>query len=283
MVDFPIVDTHVHLWDPTRIRYPWLEDIPQLNKPFLLEDFSRHCGPVQVDKIVFLQCDCVPEASLQEAQWIASLAEMDPRIRGMVPWAPVESGEMVRSSLDALKAIPLVRGIRRLIQSEDVDFCIQPGFVKGVQILAEYDFSFDICIYHRHLANTIRLVEQCPDVRFILDHIGKPDIQNGTKEPWQKELKTLAGFQNVTCKVSGMVTEADHEKWTRDDLKPYIDHVAECCGPDRMVFGGDWPVATLACAYPDWVEALGWALSGWSGDELRRVFRENATDFYRLG
>ena len=283
MVDFPIVDAHVHLWDPARIRYPWIEDIPELNKPFLPQDFRDHIGPVEVEKFVFLQCDCVPEAYLQEANWIASLASMDPRICGMVPWAPLEKGEGSRESLDALKEIALVRGVRRLIQSEDVTFCVRPDFVAGVKLLAEYDFSFDLCIYHRHMANTIRLVEQCPEVRFILDHIGKPDIKNGVKEPWKKELKTLSEFPNVTCKVSGLVTEADHEQWRREDLKPYIDHVAACFGFDRMVFGGDWPVATLACEYPVWVETLSWALKGSSDADIQKVFRQNAIEFYRLG
>ena len=283
MVDFPIVDTHVHLWDPARIRYPWIEGIPQLNKPFLPEDFSRHCGSVEVEKIVFLQCDCVPEAHLQEARWIASLAESDRRISGIVPWAPLEEGEAARGSLDALKEIALVRGVRRLIQSEDVTFCIRPEFVAGVKLLAEYDFSFDLCIYHRHLANTIRLVERCPEVRFILDHIGKPDIKNGLKAPWREELKLLSEFPNVTCKVSGLVTEADHNDWHREDLKPYIDHVTACFGFDRIVFGGDWPVATLACEYPLWVETLSWALEGCSQEDLRKVFRQNGIEFYRLG
>jgi L-fuconolactonase len=151
-----------------------------------------------------------------------------------------------------------------------------------VQLLATYGLSFDICISHSQLANTIKLVAQCPNVQFILDHIGKPDIKNHLLDPWRAEMKTLASFPNVWCKVSGLVTEADHQQWTRDDLKPYIDHVISCFGFDRVIYGGDWPVAYQATDYPRWVETLAWAVSGCSDSELRRLFHDNAVTFYRL-
>jgi L-fuconolactonase len=132
------------------------------------------------------------------------------------------------------------------------------------------------------MANTIRLVEQCPNVQFILDHIGKPDIKNHVVDPWREEIKLLSGFPNVWCKLSGLVTEADHQKWTKEDLKPYIDHVIECFGFDRVMYGGDWPVAYQATEYPRWVDTLAWAVSGCTEDELRNLFRDNAIMFYKL-
>ncbi|MDA0747195.1 MAG: amidohydrolase family protein [bacterium] len=282
MIDFPIVDTHVHLWDPKRLRYPWLDDLPALNRPFLLEDYREHCGVVQVERMVFLQCDCIASQFLDEVEWVTAVADGEPRIQGIVPFAPLEEGEEVRGALETLSQNPLVKGVRRLIQSEDVAFCVQPDFVRGVQLLAAYDLSFDICIKHPQLANTIRMVRQCPEVQFVLDHIGKPNIKNGLMEPWARELKELAGFPNVWCKMSGVMTEGDLDGWTREDLKPYIDQVISCFGFDRMMFGGDWPVATLAGRYPEWVEALSWALEGCTEEEKKKLFHDNAIDFYRL-
>ena len=186
-------------------------------------------------------------------------------------------------ALDRLAEIPEVKGVRRMIQLEpDLEFCVRPEFVRGVQLLERYGLSFDICISHIQMANTIELVRQCPNVQFVLDHIGKPDIAAGLMEPWKAELAELARIPNVRCKLSGTVTEADHEGWTPNDLRPYIDHVVESFGFDRVMFGGDWPVVLLAAPYTRWVETLESALSGSSEDELRMVFRDNAIEFYRL-
>lgn len=283
MIDFPIVDTHLHVWDPGYLRYPWLDEIPMLNKPHLLADYNRATGPVQVEKMVFLQCEVDFAQFQDEADWVSSLAQTDTRIQGMVPWAPLEKGEGARADVEKLAANPLVKGIRRIIQFEpDIDFCLRPDFVRGVQLLADYNLSFDICINHTQLANTIKLVAQCPDVPFILDHIGKPDIQNQLLDPWRQEIGQLAALPNVWCKLSGLVTEADHANWSRDDLKPYIDHVIDSFGFDRVMYGGDWPVATQATTYPRWVETLAWAVHGSSATELHRLFHDNAIAFYRL-
>jgi len=283
MIPFPIVDTHVHLWDPGHLRYPWLDGNALLNKPYLLEEYKRACGPVQVEKMVFLQCECDFAQFQQEADWVTSLAQQDPRLQGIVPWAPLEKGDAARPALEKLAQNPLIKGVRRIIQFEpDIEFCLQPDFVKGVQALADYNFSFDICIFHPQLANTIKLVEQCPNVKFILDHIGKPDIKQHLLDPWRQEMQTLAGLPNVWCKVSGLVTEADHEHWTEDDLKPYIDHVIQAFGFDRVMYGGDWPVAYQATEYPRWVETLAWAVSGCSEAELHKLFHDNAIEFYKL-
>jgi L-fuconolactonase len=283
MLNFPIVDTHLHLWDPAYLRYPWLDGIPLLNKPYLLDDYRRACGDIQVEKMVFLQCECDVAQFMDEADWVASLAGQDPRIAGIIPWAPLEKGDAARADLERLAENRLVKGIRRIIQFEpDIEFCLRPDFVRGVQALPDYDLSFDICIAHIQMANTIKLVQQCPNVQFILDHIGKPDIKNQVFEPWRREIKALAEFPNVWCKVSGLVTEADWQRWTKEDLKPYVDYVIEGFGFDRVMYGGDWPVAYQATEYPHWVETLAWAVSGCSEIELEKLFRTNAVEFYRL-
>lgn len=285
MPDFPIVDTHLHLWNPLSgsIRYPWLASVPMLNRPHLIEDYCRACGPVQVAKMVFVQCECDPAQSLAEAEWVSEVARNEPRIRGIVAQAPLEKGDAVEVELARLAANPLVKGIRRLIQSEPDDaFCVRPEFVRGVKALPRHGFTFDLCIFHRQLGNTIELVRQCPEVQFVLDHIGKPDIKGGRLDPWRAELRELARMENVWCKLSGLATEADFATWTAADLRPYIDHVMECFGFDRVMFGGDWPVSTQASDYPRWVATLDDALRGCSDAELRKVYVSNAEEFYRV-
>lgn len=283
MLDLPIVDAHIHLWDPAKLRYPWLDNIPLLNRPHLLEDYRRACGPLRVEKMVFLQCECDFAQYRQEADWVASLVEDEPRLVGMVPWAPLEQGDAAKDAVAAPAENPMVKGIRRIIQFEpDLEFCLRPDFVRGVRMLAEFNLSFDVCIASEHMANTIKLIRQCPDVQFILDHIAKPHIREGEREPWRTHLTTLAGFDNVWCKMSGLVTEADHQHWTREQLKPYIDHVIECFGFDRLVYAGDWPVVTQASEYTRWVDALLWAVEGCTKSEQRKLFHDNAVAFYRL-
>ena len=283
MPPFPIIDTHVHLWDTNLLTYPWLSDIPLLNKPYLLADFDAACGSVEVEKFVFVQADVVPAQSLAETNWVTQLATTDTRIAGIVAHAPLEEGTAVRPHLETLAQNPLVKGIRRLIQSEpDPTFCLQPAFVQAVQMLPDYGFSFDICIVHSQLASVIKLVAQCPNVSFVLDHIGKPGIKDQIFEPWKQEIKMLSLFPNVACKLSGMVTEADHAHWQPANLRPYIDHVISCFGFDRVMFGGDWPVSLLASDYPRWVETLETAVRDCSTEEKKKLFYDNAAAFYRL-
>jgi len=285
MLNFPIVDTHLHLWDPKKLRYPWLDEIPLLNKPYLLSDYNDAVGSHQVDKTVFLQCECDPSQYKQEAQWVTELAQTDPRIEGIVPWAPLEKGDGAREELEALAQNKLIKGIRRIIQFEpSVEFCLQPDFVRGVQMLADFDFHYEICIKgDEQFANTIKLVQQCPNVRFILNHIGKPFIAASITEPWQTYVKELAALPNAWCKMSGVTTEADTDAWTPEDLQPYIDGVIQHFGWDRLIFGGDWPVVLLAGEYPGWVETLNAAIDGCSETEKRKLFRDNAIAFYQLG
>lgn len=283
MPNFPIVDTHLHIWDLSRLRYPWLDGVPKLNKHHLIEDYRQACGPVKVEKMVFLQCECDPAQAQQEADWVTQVAQIDPRIRGIVPWAPLEKGEGARADLTWLAANPLIKGIRRIIQFEaDQAFCLRPDFVRGVQLLADFGFSFDLCINHTQLANTIRLVKQCPRVNFVLDHIGKPDIKSGRLDPWRAELVELAALPNVWCKLSGLATEADHANWTPADLQPYLDHVMTTFGWDRVMFGGDWPVSTQAIDYPCWVDLLDGEFCVATPGQLKQLYVTNAEKFYRI-
>jgi L-fuconolactonase len=283
MPSFPIVDTHLHLWELARLRYPWLAGVPALNKNHVIEDYRRACGDIAVAKMVFVQCECDPRQFHQEAEWVTQVARTEPRISGIVAWAPLEKGEAAEPDLARLGANPLVKGIRRIIQFEpDNDFCLRPEFVRGIRLLHAQGLSFDLCINHLQLPNTIKLVRQCPDVRFVLDHIGKPDIKSGRLEPWREELRELSRMENVWCKLSGLATEADHLKWTAAELRPYIDQVIACFGFSRVMFGGDWPVSTQATTYPRWVATVDEALHGCTADEVRKVYVTTAEAFYHV-
>lgn len=283
MPDFPIVDTHLHLWDPGRLRYAWLQEVPPLNRPHLPGDYRRACAPVAVAKMVFVQCDCDPAQSRQEVAWVTELARTEPGLRGIVAFAPLELGAAVEPALGQLADNPLVKGVRRLLQSEpDPEFCLRPDFVRGVHRLARPGLSFDLCLRHHQLAAATRLVRQCPEVRFVLDHIGKPDIRARRLDPWRAELRELAQCENAWCKLSGLATEADAARWTPADLRPYLDHVIACFGTNRLMFGSDWPVSTLATDLPRWVAALDEALHGCSADERHRIYVRTAEEFYRI-
>lgn len=275
-----LIDSHIHFWQPDELTYGWLEELPAINKPYLPTNLPASGDGWTMEKLVFVQADVRPEQGLAEAQWVAGLD--DARIAGIVAFAALEHGDDARAELEKLTQLPKVKGVRRLIQSEPLGFSVQPDFVAGVQAVADYGFSFDICVLHPQLPDVIELVKQCPKVSFVLDHIGKPDIKNGLIDTWREQITTLAGFDNVWCKLSGMVTEADHEKWTIDDLRPYANHILDAFGTSRVMFGGDYPVVELACDYPRWVQTALELTVDLSDDEKDALFYANAAQFYRL-
>ncbi len=283
MPQLTIVDSHVHLWDPSRFRMSWLDGSPDIDRPMGLADYRSHTAGVDVGGMVYLQVEVEPAYGLMEARWAVERANEEPRLGAIVAWAPLEFGEQARAYLDELVAVDRrIKGVRRLIQGESLDFALQPRFVRGVQLLADYGLTFDICLKHPQLAGAVELVRRCPNVQFILDHIGKPDIAAGLLDPWRAQIRELASLPNVICKVSGMVTEADHARWTTDDLRPYVEHVLESFGEDRVAFGGDWPVVLLASPWRRWVDTLDALTSGLSDDAKRKLWAANARRFYRM-
>jgi L-fuconolactonase len=277
-----IIDSHLHFWNPESLKYDWLSDIPALNRSFLPADLPKQGQDWELEKLVFVQADCLAEQGLAEASWVSSLASTGTPIAGIVAFAPMELGDKVQENLEALQAFPLVKGVRRLIQSEARGFSTEPNFVKAIQALPRFSYSFDICIKAHQMPDILSLVKQCQNVEFILDHCGKPDIKAGQLEPWKTELAQLAEFPNVVCKLSGMVTEADHQHWTEADLKPYIEHVLSCFGAERLLFGSDWPVMRLATDYEKWIALLQNFLADFSDDERNLFFYKNAERVYKL-
>ena len=278
-----VVDSHIHFWDPARLSYPWLAGAPAIAGTHLPADLLAQTAGYDLQTIIFMEADCAPADRLAEAAWVTELAAQVPRIQGIIASAPIEQGAGVGGHLQTLaRDFPLVRGIRRLIQGEAPGFCLQPDFVRGVQLLPEYGFTFDLCIYHPQMADVIQLVGQCPDVTFVLDHFGKPGVKAGLMQPWADQLRQLADYPNVHLKLSGLATEADHTRWTRDQLRPYIDHALTSFGVDRVFYGGDWPVSTQAIAFPTWLATLEWATEHLSEADRQQIFAENARRFYRI-
>jgi L-fuconolactonase len=284
MPDFPIVDAHVHLYDVERLSYPWLASVPRINRSYGLGDLDTARGPVELEAIVFAEVAVGPGLHLDEAAWVQSLADGDPRLQGIIAHAPLEKGGAVEADIEALRRNRCLCGIRRLIETEmDPRFCLEPGFIEGLKLLPRHGLPFDICVKHWYLAFGLELARRCPEVTFVLDHIGKPGIRHGMWEPWKNQIRELAALPNVFCKVSGVITEADHAHWTAEQVKPYVRHVIDCFGFERVMYGSDWTVSELTHGYPDWVAILDDVLEDTGEAERRQFYVETARQVYRLG
>jgi L-fuconolactonase len=282
LVDLPpIVDAHVHFWDPDRLEYPWLHGSPGLGRSFLVQDFHRAIGDAPIDRVIFVECNCRPEESPLELQLVQELAEQEPRIAGAVAFADLTSQLPLASRLELLSHFPLLRGIRHNIQGHDNGFCLQPSFVEGVREIGRHGLAFDLCATHDQLLDVLTLVERCPDVRFVLDHGGKPAIRDDTLHPWAEHISRLAQLPNVYCKLSGLLTEAA-EEWWEDDVLLFAKHILASFGADRTMFGSDWPVLTLAGRYEQWLQITSRATRHWSAAERAAFFGGTAARVYSL-
>ena len=284
MIEFPIINSHIHLLDRKRFGYAWSNGAPALKRDWTPDDLVASAKPYEIEGFVFVEVDVDMPQYLDEAEWVNALAKSDGRVRGAVACLPLERGpRAIEPEMARVAKLKTTRGIRRLIQNQiDPEFVLKPGFLEALRLLPKYDLSFDICIFHHQLPNSLEMVRRCPDVAFVLDHIAKPGIKAGLTDPWRAQIRQMAAMPNVVCKLSGLTTEADHRTWTREQLRPYIDHIMECFGPDRVMYGGDWPVSELAGAYVRWLESLDWATAHFSPVEKRKLFRDNAIKAYRL-
>jgi len=291
----PIVDTHQHLWDLSRLKLPWLASAGPLNRSYLLEDYRRATAGLNLVKAVYMEVDVVPEQKQAEAQWILEICQ-----RKDGPTCAAVIGGLVGTEgfptyIRQFRDNPYVKGIRHLLFRPETrgGRCLAPLFVQHVRLLGELGMRFDICIAAEELADAVKLVDACPGTRFILDHCGNADVKRfmaSRSEPaaqqyvanWRRHIEELARRKNVVCKISGIVASAPPEHWTADDLAPIVRHCMESFGPDRVMFGGDWPVCTRAATFRQWVAAL-WAIVRDRPEAAnRKLFADNALGFYGL-
>lgn len=275
-----IIDGHVHFWDADERHHAWLTEHPSLPRRFCPREVQT--GHHEVAAFVFVQADCRDDEALDEVAWVSELAESEPRIRAIVAHATLERGPDVRDHLGTLAANPRVVGVRRLLQGEPDALMAQPSFVTGVQLLALYGFTFDVCVTHDQLRAVAELVAACPEVTFVLDHLGKPAVAAGRLDPWRADLAELARRPNVVCKLSGLATEARAGSWRAADFMPYLAHAIDVFGSERCLFGSDWPVLTLAASYERWLDLVLDALAGLADSELEGVLAGNAARAYGL-
>lgn len=290
MPAFPIIDTHLHIWDQTRLNYIAFEGHPLFGHPYHIEDYQRDCGGLEIEAMVFLECyaDFWPGGGqyLEEIAFVEEEAQRDPRIKAIVPMAPLEWGAAVEPMLaEMVEKHSTVRGIRRIVEF-DADpraLTLSDSFIEGVNTLEKFGLHFEINVNHTQMDIVREFVKRIPNVPMILDHCGKPGIAEGALAQFRDDLAELARHPNLSIKLSDLPVEADHRNWTEADLRPYIDATLESFGVERTIYGGDYPICLQATTMEGWVSVLDRALEGLSETELRKIYRDNANRFYRLG
>jgi L-fuconolactonase len=287
MPNFPIIDTHLHVWDQTRLKYSAFEGSPLFGHPYHVEDYQRDSGTLQIEAMVFLECYADFGQYLEEIAFVEDEQKRDQRLKAIIPMAPLERGTAVEPMLRQMQAHSSVRGIRRIMEF-DADpraLTLSEGFVAGVNLLEKFGWSFDINPNYTQMDIIREFVPQISrGVPMILDHCGKPGIKQGAIEQYRADVKDLARYPNMYVKLSDLPPYAGPD-WTPADLRPYIAATLDAFGPDRTIYAGDYPILLQSTNLTQWVEILDEAFAdlGLSEAETRRIYRDNANSFYRLG
>ena len=276
------LDAHVHFWDPERLHYPWLSDAQELQRAFLPTDMPA-LSDGALDGVIFVEANCRATENVGELDFIDGLTSDGARILGTVAFVDMCDSTRRAMVLQELTHRPGVVGVRHNIQRQPTGFCIEAEFVRGVQDVGGRGLSFDLCITADQLAEATELVRRCPDTAFVLDHCGKPDIAGDALEPWAADLQRLAAHENVACKLSGLLSEARPDQRTAAGLLPFAGHAMACFGPDRLMYGSDWPVVTTAGGEPLWRSIALEATSNWPDAARQAFFFDNAVRFYGIG
>ncbi len=271
------IDTHQHFWRYRADEYGWIgQGMEVLKKDFLPEHLAPLLKSTGMDGTVAVQA----RQSLEESRWLLELADQNPWIKGVVGWVDLRSPE-VEEQLGRFALHPKFVGVRHILEDEPDDrFMMREDFICGIGKLAALHLTYDLLLLSHHLPVACELAEKFPGQPFVLDHLSKPLIKDRKRSPWDAEIRRLAAFPNVYCKVSGMVTQADWKSWKPEDFTPYLDVVFESFGTDRIMIGSDWPVCTLAGSYRDVMQIAADYVKRLSSDEKSKVWSENAERFY---
>lgn len=270
------LDAHQHFWSYDERQYPWIPQGSPLHRDWLPPDLDREQAKVGLDGSIAVQA----RQTLEESRWLLALADRFPRIRGVVGWVDLRS-DRVEEQLAEFAPHRKFVGVRHVVQDEPDDrFMLGAEFLRGIGRLAQFGLTYDILIYPRQLPAAIELPRLFPGQPFVLDHIAKPSIRDGSLSPWREQILELAQSPNIFCKVSGMVTEANHRGWRAEDFRPFLDVVFEAFGAERLMFGSDWPVCLLAASYEQVFALVDDYMAQFSADERAAIFGENAARFY---
>lgn len=280
----PIVDTHQHLWDLKRLSLPWLPTSGPLAGDHRLEDYIREADGLGITRTLYMEVDVAPEQHEAEAAYAlercgAPGSPMIGAILGGRPDSPDFEAYVTRFRRELR-----VRGLRQVLHSAATPqgHCLQPAYIAGIRLLGRMRLVFDICLPAPFLDDARQLADACPDTRFVLDHCGNPNVQEGPADSWRRAIDAVARRKNVACKISGIVATARRGAWAAEDLAPFIEHCRAAFGPDRILFGSDWPVCTMVASLREWVTALQRIVAGWPDDERRKLFSQNAVRWYGL-
>jgi L-fuconolactonase len=273
------IDAHQHFWMYSAEQYDWIgEEMGKLKKDFLPQDLKPLLQGQGIDGSIAVQA----RQDLEETRWLLQLAAENELVKGVVGWVDLCSPELT-AQLDEFAKHPKFVGVRHIVQGEpDDEFMLRAEFRRGIGRIADYGLTYDLLLYPRHLPIAVKLVRDFPAQRFVLDHIAKPLIAEGITKPWDEEIRELAKCENVSCKVSGMVTEARWKHWRLTDFRPYLDVVFDAFGPDRLMMGSDWPVCTLSASYAETLQIVADYAGQFSAKERAGFFGANCKRFYGI-
>jgi len=272
------IDTHQHFWKFDPVRDNWIDDTMKvIQRDFLPPDLAPVLHENKIEGCVSVQAD----QSENETQFLLNLAHKNNFIKGVVGWVDLRSPQLTER-LEYYSAFKKLKGFRHIVQAEPIGFMRSPEFSKGISALKNFNFTYDILIYPHQIQDAIWLVQEHPDQKFVLDHMAKPVIREKEFSNWSAGIKELASYENVWCKLSGMVTEAVWKEWTQDDFKPYLDFVLQYFGTNRVMYGSDWPVCLVAAAYQNQLGIIEDYLKSFPGSEIHKIMGENAIQFYNL-
>ncbi|MGH9339997.1 MAG: amidohydrolase family protein [Acidobacteriota bacterium] len=273
------IDSHQHFWIYEPAEYPWMsESMSVIRRNFLPPDLHPEITAADIEGVVTVQA----RPSLDETRWLLELAAEHDFIKGVVGWVPLISPQVGRD-LETFAQDPHLKGVRHILHDEpDADYMLRPAFNHGLELLKRFGLIYDILIFERHFPQTIRFVDRHPAQVFVVDHVAKPLIKKGVLSPWREHMQELARRENVYCKLSGMVTEADWSAWKEEDLAPYFEVALEAFGPQRLLFGSDWPVCLLACGYQRWHQTAHRLASSLSESEQQQIFGVTAGRAYNI-
>jgi L-fuconolactonase len=272
------LDSHQHFWHFDPIRDSWIDDsMKAIQKDFLPKDLKQELDKKGIEGCVAVQAD----QSDGETQFLLRLAKENPWIKGVVGWVDLGSPDLERKLEGYLEEKKLV-GFRKILQVLPPTAMEDDSFLDGIGLLSKFGFTYDILIFPHHLENAFQFAKKFPKMKFVVDHLAKPDIRSGEFDYWSKGIQKMSTLPNVFCKVSGMVTEADWKKWKNDDFRPYLNHITECFGTERLMYGSDWPVCLLAGSYARVYDLAFDFYKDFSSHEKGKIFGNNACSFYSI-